>query len=79
MRLTVNLAERKPVDDHPEVVEERHGDDHVPIVTELTGWVKDERPPDALDAVGRPVTILPGTAVLLPAAVEANGTACVVI
>lgn len=78
-RLTVDLAEREPVDDHPEVVEERQGDDHVPVVAELTGRVEDERPPYALDAVRRPVAVLPGTAVLLPAAVEADGTARVVV
>lgn len=77
--LTVDLAEREPVDDHPEVVQERHGHDHVPVVAQLAGRVEYERPPYALDAVGRPVAVLPGPAVLLPAAVEADGPARVVV
>lgn len=77
--LTVDFAEREPVDDHPEVVEERQRDDHVPVVAQLAGGVEHERPPYALDAVGRPVPVLPGPAVFLPAAVEADGTARVVV
>jgi len=77
--LTVDFTEREAVDDDPKVVEERQGDDHVPVVAELAGRVEHERPADAFDAVGRPVSVLPGTAVLLPSAVEADGTARVVV
>lgn len=79
LRLTVDFAEREPIYDHPEVVEECHGYDHVPVVAELSGGVEHKRPPYALDSVGCPVSVLPGTAVLLPAAVKADGTAGVVI
>lgn len=77
--LTVDFTERETVDDDPKVVEECQGDDHVPVVAELAGRVKHERPAYAFDAVGRPVSVLPGTAVLLPSAVEADGTARVVV
>lgn len=77
--LTVDLAERESVDDHPEVIEERQGDNHVPVVAELARGIEHERPPYALNAVRRSVTVLSGPAVLLSATVEAYGTACVVI
>lgn len=77
--LTVDFAEREPIDDHPEVVQERHGHDHVPVVAQLASGVEHKRPPYALNAVGRPVSVLPGTAIFLPTTVEADGTASVVV
>lgn len=43
-KLTVDLLEGKPIDDHPEVVKKGKGNHHRPIVTETSRRIEDEGP-----------------------------------
>uniref|UniRef100_A0A182FCK8 Uncharacterized protein n=1 Tax=Anopheles albimanus TaxID=7167 RepID=A0A182FCK8_ANOAL len=47
-RLAVDLLEREPIDDDPEVVQERHRHHHRPVVAEAAGRIEHERPPAAI-------------------------------
>lgn len=78
-KLTVNFAECEPVNDYPEVVQERQGNDHIPIVAELTGRIKHKRPSYAFNAVRCSVSVLPRPTILLSTAIETDGTTRVVI
>ena len=51
--LLTDLLERAPIDDGPEVVEERHAHNHWPVVAQPARRVEDERPVAAALVAGR--------------------------
>ena len=43
-RLTIDFLESKSVDNHPKVIQEGQRYNHVPMITQTTGWIKYKRP-----------------------------------